>query len=360
MKRSLALLFVVGSFHGLSACADPASGSSGAGGSTSVGGSTLTNGSTSSGGGDARPDKPLGMADYVTGEDADKDVSPAGPGVLLMGGGTDVDAAFQWWKPLLQGGDVVVLRASGADGYNSYLYDDIGGCDSVETMVVDTPELAASPYVVWTIRHAEGVFLAGGDQAKYLQLWKGTPVEDALRDAYARGAVIGGTSAGCAVLGEWMFAAKNDTVYSNEALADPYNKYMTMERDFVGMPLVLGVLTDTHFAQRDRMGRLVAFVARVVADGWSKEAVGIGVDEETAIVIGPDGAGQVVGAGAAYVVRTNGAPAKCEAGAPLEYAGLTLTKLVAGDALQFPGATTSKPGAPLSASGGVLSPADPY
>ena len=277
-----------------------------------------------------------------------------------MGGGTDVDAAFTWWKPYLQGGDVVVLRTSGADGYNSYLYSDIGGCDSVETLLVTTPALAADPYVAWTIRHAEGVFLAGGDQATYLTAWKDSPVRDALMEAYGRGAVIGGTSAGCAVLGEWMFAAYNDTVYSDEALADPYNTYMTMERNFLSLPLLQGVLTDTHFVTRDRMGRLVAFLGRVVADGWSAAPIGIGVDEETAIVVGPDGKGTVLGSGAAYVVRPSGPPTTCEAGKPLEYGGLTSTKLVLGDAVTFPGAVTVSPGQPLSASGGVLSPANPY
>jgi hypothetical protein len=68
------------------------------------------------------PLPPAGLVHYVTGSDANADVTPTGPGLILMGGGTDVDAAFQWWKPRISGGDVVVLRASGADGYNDYLY----------------------------------------------------------------------------------------------------------------------------------------------------------------------------------------------------------------------------------------------
>lgn len=157
-----------------------------------------------------------------------------------------------------------------------------------------------------------------------------------------------------------MFAAYNDTVYSDEALADPYNMYMTMERDFLGLPLLAGVITDTHFVVRDRMGRLVTFLGRIVKDGWSSEPVGIGVDEGTAVVAGPDGKGQVLGSGAAYVVRSGGQPAACVAGQPLEYTGLTYTKLVAGDTLQLPGGETPSPTASLSASGGALSPVDPY
>jgi cyanophycinase len=376
MRRLILLCPAVIALGFLAACGDTAgsgatSGTGGTGGSTAAGGSsggssggmagTGTGAAAGSGGSlDVRPDKPAGLVSYVTGEDADKDVTPTGPGVILMGGGTDVDAAFTWWKPYLQGGDVVVLRTSGADGYNSYLYTDIGGCDSVETLLVTTPALAADPYVAWTIRHAEGIFLAGGDQATYLKTWKDTPVEQAIMDAYARGAVVGGTSAGCAVLGELMFAAYNDTVYSDEALADPYNKYMTMERDFLAMPLLKGVIMDTHFVTRDRMGRLVTFLGRLVKDGWSPSPLGIGVDEATAIVAGPDGKGKVLGSGAAYVVRSNGLPTTCEAGKPLDYAGLTYSKLILGDAVTLPAVDTVSLATPLSASGGALTPAAPY
>ena len=312
------------------------------------------------GGADVRPDKPAGLVSYVTGNDEDAAVSPAGPGLILMGGGTDVDAAFEWWKPLLAGGDVVVLRASGADGYNPYLYGEIGGCDSVETMLVTTQALAADPYVVWTVEHAEGIFLAGGDQAKYLKAWKGSPMAGALMKAWERGAVLGGTSAGCAVLGEFMFAAYNDTVYSDEALGDPYNQYMTMEKGFLALGPLAGWITDTHFAERDRMGRLVGFLGRIVKDGWAEAPVGLGVDERTAVVVGPDGTGKVLGKGAAYVVRTSGPPAVCEQGKALEFGGLSYSKLLAGDTVTLPSGETEVPGAPLSASGGVLSPADPY
>ncbi|MBK8253610.1 MAG: cyanophycinase [Polyangiaceae bacterium] len=331
------------------------SGGGGSGGSTTGG-----TGGTGAGGADARPEKPAALVSYVTGNDADKDVTPTGPGLILMGGGTDVDAAFQWWKGYIAGGDVVVLRASGADGYNSYLYTDIGGCDSVETMLVTTPALAADPYVVWTLEHAEGIFMAGGDQAKYLTAWKDSPVEEALKKAWQRGAILGGTSAGCAVLGEYMFAAYNDTVYSDEALTDPYNMYMTMERNFLNVPPLAGWITDTHFAQRDRMGRLVGFLARIVQDGWSAAPIGLGVDEKTAVVVDAQGAGQVLGSGAAYVVTTTAPPTLCEAGKPLEFAGLTVSKIVAGETITFPSGEVQSMSTPLSASGGTLDPSNPY
>ncbi|MCA9516876.1 MAG: hypothetical protein KC635_18165, partial [Myxococcales bacterium] len=123
---------------------------------------------------------------YTTGDPADRDVAPRGPGLVLMGGGAEVDAAFDWWVPLVAGGDVVVLRASGADGYNDYLFEDIGGVDSVETLMVDTRAEADDAWVAERVRRAEGIFIAGGDQWDYARDWSGSALTAALADAWAR------------------------------------------------------------------------------------------------------------------------------------------------------------------------------
>ncbi len=335
-----------------SSSASSSSASSSASGTTGAGGQ--------GGGADVVPPKPPGLTTWMTGDAADAAVTPTGPGLILMGGGTDVDAAFTWWKPYVNGGDVVVLRTSGNNGYNDYLYTEIGGVDSVETLLVTSVELANSDYVSFVIAHAEGVFLAGGDQAKYLAAWKGTGVETALMKVWSRGGVLGGTSAGAHVLGELIFAAVNGSVYSDEALANPYNQYMTLDRDFLALPRLAGFITDTHFAQRDRMGRLVGFLGRILADGWATEARGLGIDEETALVVDPAGQGKVLGNGAVYLVEATAAPAVCAAGKPLEYAGVALHKLVAGATVALPSGATAVPASTLSAAGGVLTPANPY
>ena len=99
------------------------------------------------------PIPPASLVRYLTGPDADAVVTPTGPGLILMGGGTEPDEAFVWWNTLHGGGDVVVLRTSGSDGYNDYLFSDIGGVDSVETLIVDSRALASHPYVAWRIEH---------------------------------------------------------------------------------------------------------------------------------------------------------------------------------------------------------------
>ena len=343
------------------AAAASASSTAGAGGhGDGGGGSTVTASASGTGGGEIGPTKPAGLTTWTTGNAVDAAVAPAGPALILMGGGTDVDAAFTWWKPYVNGGDIVVLRASGADGYNDYLYAQIGGVDSVETLLVTSTELANSAYVSFALTHAEGIFLAGGDQASYLAAWKGTGVEAALKAAWSRGAAIGGTSAGCDVLGQLIFGALNGSVFSDEALKDPYNQYMTMDRDFLALSPLAGFLLDTHFAQRDRMGRLVGFLGRVITDGWAPSAHGLGIDEATALVVDPKGQGTVLGSGAVYLLDAPSAPAVCVAGKPLEYAGLALHKLAVGDTVALPSGVTAAPATTLSASGGALVPANPY
>ncbi|MCA9679187.1 MAG: cyanophycinase [Kofleriaceae bacterium] len=277
-----------------------------------------------------------------------------------MGGGTDVDAAFAWQRDRIDGGDVLVLRASGGDGYDDYLFQDIGGVDSVETLRVDTAALAAEPYVRWAIDHAEAIFIAGGDQAVYTAAWANSPVADALGDAWARGAVVGGTSAGCAILGEIVYTAANGTVYSDEALADPYDPYVTLTRDVVTLPPLAHVVTDTHFVPRDRMGRLLTFAGRAIADGWTSRPLGIGVDEATALVVDDDGTATVVGDGAVYIVAPDQPPTTCAAATPLAWSDVPLYVLRAGDTIALPSGDTAVAARTLSAAGGQLTPADPY
>jgi cyanophycinase len=305
------------------------------------------------------PAPPPGLTRWLVGDPADR-VTTARAGVILMGGGTDVDEAFAWQRERIGGGDIVVLRASGADGYNDYLFTDIGGADSVETLLVDTRALALEPYVAWQLAHAEAIFLAGGDQAVYVAAWGGTPVAEALAAAWARGAVIGGTSAGCAFLAGHVYSASAGSVLSSEALDDPYDPRVTLVREVVALPPLAGTVTDTHFAARDRMGRLLAFTARTMADGWATRPLGLGIDERTALLVDEHGEATVVGSGSVYMIAPPQAPERCTAGQPLAWADVPLHELRAGDTVTLPAGTTAVAPRTLSASDGVLSPANPY
>lgn len=269
-----------------------------------------------------------GYAWHCRGNPAPVAASPRG-GTLLAGGGTDVDDAFRWFVARAGGGDVVVLRASGGDGYDDYLYD-LGRVDSVETLVIDDAAGAAAPFVLERVRAADAVFLAGGDQWDYLRLWTGAPLRDALQSAIDRGAVIGGTSAGMAVLGEHAFTASHDTVDSPAALRDPCDARVDLARGFLRVPHLGGVITDTHFGARDRMGRLLAFMYRIAAVGVAAVRA-IAADEETALLVDPDGAARVVGQGHVYMLSLRGGARRAACGRPLTVRGVTAQRVSPGE-----------------------------
>ena len=106
----------------------------------------------------------------LVGDAADVTRTTAG-GTVLMGGGPDVDAAMQWMIGKAGGGDFVVLRATGTDAYNAYVYG-LGGVNSCETLLINSRTLANDPQVEAKIRGAEAVFIAGGDQANYVNFWE--------------------------------------------------------------------------------------------------------------------------------------------------------------------------------------------
>ncbi len=259
---------------------------------------------------------------WIVGDTADAKVRPLG-GVVLAGGSTDVDAAMRWLLRRSSGGDVLILRSSGSDGYNEYLYKTLGETvNSVETLLLDSRNLSTNPLIIRKIRTAEAIFFAGGDQANYVNFWQGTPLADALNERIQQGVVLGGTSAGCAILGQLYFAAGEGSVTSDEALTNPYDKRVDLrQNDFINQPLLANTITDQHYAARDRQGRHLAFLARAVTD-WNLQPRGIGVDEKTAVCATPDGATTVFGQGNAYFLQAMGTkPERCETNQPLTWKG---------------------------------------
>jgi len=265
---------------------------------------------------------------YLTGNAADVTRKTTG-GLVLAGGGTDVPDASRWLIAHAGGGDVVVIRASGADGYNGFMMG-LGPADSVESIVFKSREASSDPEIIRTLEHAEAVFLAGGDQGNYIKYWKDTPLEDTLNVLAKRGVPIGGTSAGLAVLGQFGFAALNDGITSEAALADPFSDKITIERDFLAMPHMTGIITDSHFVERDRMGRTLVFLARLVHDKWTPRARAIAIDSKTAVLVEADGTAAVVGSGPAYFLETTAPATLLKARTPVSIAGINAYRVKAG------------------------------
>ena len=243
-------------------------------------------------------------------------------GLAMMGGGSDLDEAFRWLCAKANGGDFLILRSRGDDAYNPYV---AGLCkvNSVATLVIPSREAAEKPRVAEIIAQAEAIFIAGGDQARYVNFWQATTVQDAINAHVAAGKPIGGTSAGLAILGEFAYGALEDKpddadLTSREVLADPYIKRVALVRGFLKAPGLENILTDSHFAKRDRMGRSLGFLARIVAEGWSKSPREIAIDEKSALLVEANGRGKVVGTGrGVYFLQVTELPEVCKPGLPL-------------------------------------------
>jgi cyanophycinase len=280
------------------------------------------------------PNGPATYRYFRVGATANIQVHPRA-GYALMGGGTDLDEAFRWLCDRAAGGDFLVIRATGTDAYNPYIQ---GLChlNSVATLVIPDRAAAGEAFVTKTITNASALFISGGDQARYINYWAETPVETALRDAVKRGIPIGGTSAGLAVLGQYIYSAQNDPpdgpdLTSEAALADPFNRQVVIVAELLGIPILKGIITDTHFDTRKREGRLLVFMARILASGKTAKIRAIGVDEKTAVLVDPDGQAKVVGKGEADFFEASGKPQQCEPGKPLTFKTISERPVRAGD-----------------------------
>ena len=155
------------------------------------------------------------------------------------------------------------------------------GATNLSIPIVETRDQACDPDIVAQVRGAKGIFLGGGDQVKLVSCLSGTPLEEAIRDAYLDGAIICGTSAGAAAL-------TKTTLAGNEV--DEEGKLV---EQYIGPGLgLLGyhTLIDTHFTQRRRLYRLFVAIAEFPA------LMGLGIDEDTALIVKRE-IGTVVGKG---------------------------------------------------------------
>ena len=266
--------------------------------------------------------------------------------MMLMGGGDWVPEAFEWWLKRAGNGRVVILRASGADQLQDELYREIGGVTAVQTLVFDSRKAADDPAVLRVVRGADAIFIAGGDQSRYIRFWKGTGLNEALNEHVREGKPIAGTSAGLAILGGYSYGALDGgSVTSPTALEDPMGSRVTMDSDFLTMPYLSNVVTDTHFAKRDRLGRLIVFVARAAQERGQDDVVGIGVDEDTALCVEADGRGQVftLDEGYAWLVMPRHTADRLSNGEPLNFNSVPVTGVGTGSRLHLDGFRVDNP-----------------
>ena len=280
---------------------------------------------------------PLGAAAtrYRVGSTADTAPVCQGPAYDIGGGGGDVNAAIQWVINQVRGTtgpagpklDVVVLRCSGSDGYNGPILA-MDGVNSVESIVGTSAADFEDISVAQAVAKAEVVFFAGGNQANYIQFIKGTATDIAIQSLLARGGGLGGTSAGAAIQGAIIHDATTGSSTSTEALANPYHPKIHFTLGWFGTPHLVDTLCEPHLQLGgngyDRLGRLMAFVARQVKDGHASTMLGIGIDSETSLVIDKAGQATVMGSRNVHLVLLDHAPETCGAGSPLTCKGFKL------------------------------------
>lgn len=253
--------------------------------------------------------------------------------LCAVGGGSEnynawSDGPYRWMVEKSGYGPALVLHYSEGSVWLENYFTSFGA-SSARSLVVGSAAAANDSAAYKTIRASRLIFLRGGDQSRYYILWKGSLVEKAIREVWEGGGVIGGTSAGLAVLGEVDYTAETPaSATSDDALANPFHRDITLRDDFLS--LAAGVIFDSHFTARVRLGRLAAFVAR-----WRQshggDLLGVGVDENTAVCLSPDHSFEVMGAGSVTLLEI---PPQseflCSSGRPLSFTGWKMHLLTPG------------------------------
>ncbi|MGB0838750.1 MAG: T9SS type A sorting domain-containing protein [Chitinophagales bacterium] len=222
---------------------------------------------------------------------------------LLGGGGGEsaggwTDAPYAWAVEQSNNKRVAVIDYNEQDDFyvNRFV---ASGAEGGTVFLISSNAIANQQSTYEELIEHDIFFFAGGDQYQYYSLFKNSLVHQAIEDKFAEGGVIGGTSAGMAILSEVMFTAENGTVYPDECLADPFNQYVTLANDF--LQIYPNFIFDTHFVERGRLPRLTTFMAH-----WetliNEPINGIGVDDRTALCIDANNIGHAFGIGAVTIL----------------------------------------------------------
>lgn len=224
--------------------------------------------------------------------------------ICAVGGGSEgyndwSNAPYQWIVQKAANKKIVILSYSDATNWLPDYFKSLGAVTAYNKKI-NTRTIADQQTTYDELITADGIFLRGGDQNQYITLWKGTKTEQALAEIFQRGGVIGGTSAGAMVLGQFNYTAKNGSASSKDGLNNPLGSLIDIDTTF--LKLIPNLLFDTHFIERGRFGRLIAMVFKA-AISLERDIIGVGIDDKTAICIDSTGIGTVMGSGAVAIYQ---------------------------------------------------------
>ncbi len=225
--------------------------------------------------------------------------------LLVVGGGSEryngwSDLPYAWAVEQAANKRVAIIgtESSPTDWLPTYFID--RGAVFAKNFPIPTTAVANQQATYDSLLTYDLIFFRGGNQWNYYNRYRNTLLHQAVEEVFLSGGVIGGTSAGLHILSEVLFTAQNGTVYPDEALANPFNHYMTLADDF--LPFMPNMIFDSHFVERARFGRLLGFLGnwKLAQD---EDIVGIGIDDRTALCIDSDMMGYVYGTGAVSMYK---------------------------------------------------------
>jgi cyanophycinase len=217
--------------------------------------------------------------------------------LILIGGGDKPDEAMRKFVELAGGpqSPIVVIPTASTERstrkYYAKQFREELGCTAATVLDIRKREDAMRPDFVEAVASARGIFFGGGDQVRITTALLDTPVGKAIAEAFARGAVVGGTSAGTACQSGPMITGEGDftVIRANAVELKP------------GFGFFRGVIVDQHFVARQRSNRLISVILE------HPDLLGVGVDEDTAVWVRPDGTFRVIGKGSVMVIDPGGA-----------------------------------------------------
>lgn len=218
--------------------------------------------------------------------------------LVLIGGGDKPPDAMRKFVELAGGRDAPIVaiptassEADAPEYYEKLFREEYGCTNAVSLRIRSKADASRSDYAALAAK-ARGIFFGGGDQIRITGALLGTPVGEAIERSFAGGAVVGGTSAGTACQSEVMITGEGDFSLIRTRSVETW-------RGLGFLPS--GVVVDQHFVKRQRENRLLSVVLE------RPDLLGVGVDEETAIWVRPDGTFEVLGRSCVMVVDAKGA-----------------------------------------------------
>jgi len=253
--------------------------------------------------------------------------------VMMVGGGGEnygawSDEPYGWFVEKAGYGKIINIDVDEtSDWYPSY-FESLGANITSHDLQIATIEEANNFSVFQELLSADGIFIEGGDQWDYVSTWKNTYVQTAIQTIYENGGVIGGTSAGLAVLGEVVFDGQNGSLTSDQAAYNPYHYRVSITDDF--LDILPGVFTDSHFNERGRLARLTVMLARRNQDN-DEDLLGIGVEYKTAFCVDENMIGTVHGEMVTIIHQSDSSEIQCIANEPPRFTNIVFNQLLDGD-----------------------------